>query len=361
MFSGLSLEDMQSGARPPDAPDKSLRPSARGMERAVKGEFPKPYEPMLPTLTRDVFQRADWLYEPKLDGFRVLAFFDGERVHLRTRGGQAYEERFPEIARALAAQPVDQAVFDGEIVALGPDGRASFQRLQNRASDPNASLRFYVFDLLYLDGYDLRGVPLAERKQVLHAVLAPIGGVEEVSTFDDGPGLFHAAEANRLEGIIAKKRDSVYEADRRVRTWLKIKTSLSDEFVIAGYTLGTGRRTETLGSLILGSYDDQGKLRYAGHVGTGFDEAGLQSMLRRLQPLQRATSPFDEPVPRGGGSSRTGGTGVWVEPTGRGRDQVLGANRRRPITPSGVSARARRQARFASAHSDDGRGAERMI
>ena len=145
-------------------------------------------------------------------------------------------------------------------------------------------------------------------------MLAPIGGVEEVAGFDDGVSLFRAAEANRLEGIVAKKRDSVYEPGRRVRTWLKMKTSRTDEFVVAGYTIGGGRRTETLGSLILGSYDEAGKLRYAGHVGTGFDQAGLDDMLRRLQPLRRKTSPFDEPVPRGGGSSRSGGAGVWVEP-----------------------------------------------
>jgi len=314
IYTGVSIEDVRNGARPAHPRYKSLRPSAQGLTNTRKLRFPTPYEPMLPTLTRELFQRADWLYEPKLDGYRVLAFFDGERVHLRSRGGQEYESRYPEIAGALQMQAVDQAVFDGEIVALGPDGRASFQRLQNRSSDPGSSLRYYAFDLLFLDGYDLRDVPLTERKQLLHAVLAPIGGVEDVSSFDDGPALFRAAQANRLEGIIAKKRDSAYEPGRRVRTWLKVKTSQSDEFVIAGYTLGTGRRTETLGSLILGSYDGQGKLRYAGHVGTGFDEAGLQSMLRRLKPLQRATSPFAEPVPRGGGSSRTGGAGVWVEP-----------------------------------------------
>ncbi|HET6319016.1 MAG TPA: non-homologous end-joining DNA ligase, partial [Chloroflexota bacterium] len=246
--------------------------------------------------------------------YRVLAFVDRGRVHLRSRGGQAYEERYPEIVRALAAQPFERAILDGEVVALGPDGRMSFQRLQNRAGYPTDPLRFYAFDLLYLDGCDLREAPLVERKDLLHAVLAPVGGIEEVARFDDGISLFHAAEAQHLEGIVAKKRDSIYEPGRRVRTWLKMKTSQADEFVVAGYTLGTGRRSRTLGSLILGSYDERRRLRYAGHVGTGFDEVSLADMLRRLQPLRRATNPFDEPVPRGGGSSRTGGAGVWVEP-----------------------------------------------
>jgi bifunctional non-homologous end joining protein LigD len=315
VLSGLRIEDLQAGQQPPPNPHASLQPTAEGVRGARRTEFPKPYEPMLPTLTQEIFQRSDWLYEPKLDGYRVLAFVDRGKVHLHSRGGQAYEDRYPDIVRPLAVQPVDQAVFDGEVVALGPDGRMSFQRLQNRAADPQTVLRYYAFDVLYLDGFDVRDVQLSDRKPLLHAVLAPIGGAEEVAVFDDGVSLFRAAETNGMEGVVAKKRDSIYEPGKRVRTWLKVKTSRTDEFVIVGYTSGTGRRSETLGSLILGSYDEHGKLRYAGHVGTGFDEAGLQDMLRRLQPLRRKTSPLDEPVPRGGAASRAGGAGVWVEPS----------------------------------------------
>jgi bifunctional non-homologous end joining protein LigD len=316
VFSGLTIEDLAAG-KLPDGRAAQLAPTAREIAGAKRHAFPKPYEPMLPTLTREMFQRSDWLYEPKLDGYRALAFVEAGlmKVHLRSRGGQAYEARYPEIARALAAEPVEAAVFDGEVVAVGPDGRMSFQRLQNRAADPDTVLRFYIFDLLYLDSYDLRDVPLHDRQVLLHAVLAPLGGLEEVSVFDDGLALYRAAQTEGLEGVVAKQRESVYEPGKRVRSWLKIKTSQSDEFVIVGYIEGTGRRTETLGSLILGSYDANGKLRYAGHVGTGFDEAGLQSMLRRLKPLRRATSPLDEPVPRGGAASRTGGQGQWVEPS----------------------------------------------
>jgi bifunctional non-homologous end joining protein LigD len=313
VFSGLTIEDL-AGGHLPEHRASQLAPTAESVPGARRVALGKPYEPMLPTLTREMFQRSDWLYEPKLDGYRVLAFVDRDQVHLRSRGGQAYEQRYPEIARALAAQPVDRAVFDGEVVAVGSDGRMSFQRLQNRAADPDAVLRYYVFDLLYLDGFDLRGVPLTERKRLLRGVLSPLGGVEEVAVFDDGQNLYRVAESQGLEGVVAKQRESLYEAGKRVRTWLKIKTSQADEFVVVGYTAGSGRRSETLGSLILGSYDAQGKLRYAGHVGTGFDEAGLADMLGRLKPIRRATSPLDEPVPRGGAASRTGGKGVWVEP-----------------------------------------------
>ncbi len=314
VLSGLRIEDLAGGVLP-DRRSTTLRPTADGVAGARGAQFPRPYEPMLPTLTQNMFQRTDWLYEPKLDGYRVLGFVDGASVHLRSRGGQAYEGRYPEIARVLAAQPVDRAVFDGEVVAVGPDGRMSFQRLQNRAGQPDTQLRYYVFDLLYLDGYDLLNVPLLQRKELLRAVLAPIGGAHEVAVFDDGTALFAVAESQGLEGVVAKRRDSAYEPGRRVRTWLKVKTSQSDEFAIVGYTLGTGRRMETLGSLILGTHAPDGRLLYAGHVGTGFDESSLKSVLRRLQPLRRATSPLDEPVPRGGAASRAGGPAVWVEPT----------------------------------------------
>ncbi|MBV9597187.1 MAG: non-homologous end-joining DNA ligase [Chloroflexi bacterium] len=313
VLSGLSIEDLARGTLP-QRQASQLAPTAEHLTGVRSVGMPRPYEPMLPTLSRDMFQRADWLYEPKLDGYRLLAFVDGGRVHLRSRGGQAYEERYPELVRWLGSQPVERAVFDGEVVAIGADGRMSFQRLQNRSGDPAAALRYYVFDLLYLDGFDLRGVALVDRKRLLHAVLAPLGGIEEVAAFDDGARLFQAAGEQGFEGVVAKKRDSVYEPGARVRTWLKVKTSLTDDFVVVGYTLGTGRRSETLGSLILGSYDQARTLRYAGHVGTGFDEASLSDMLVRLTPLHRATSPLGEAIPRGAAASRAGGAGVWVEP-----------------------------------------------
>ncbi|GAC1313073.1 MAG: DNA ligase D [Chloroflexota bacterium] len=315
VLSGLRIEDLAAGVPVPRTSDATLAPSARGLSGARKAVYPDVFGPMLPTLTPEPFSRGDWLYEPKFDGYRVLAFVGRDKVRLFSRNGQAYEERFPEIARVLEAQPVDEAIVDGEIVAVGPDGRASFQRLQNHAQDPDNVLRFYAFDLLHLDGYDMRDAALSERKMLLHAVLAPLSDlVAEVSSFDDGLALFDAAQRTGLEGIVAKKRDSRYEPDRRVRTWLKIKTHQTDEFVVVGYTTGSGRRAGTLGSLILGRRDASGRLLYAGHVGTGFDEASLQDMLRRVRPLRRPTSPLDEPVPRGGGSSRAGGAAVWVEP-----------------------------------------------
>src|SRR5204863_5137062 len=128
-----------------------------------------------------------------------------------------------------------------------------------------------------------------------HTTLKVNAAIEEATVFDDGLSLYQAAQANGLEGIVAKQRHSIYESGRRVRTWLKIKTSQADEFVVAGYTSGTGWRSESLGSLILGSYDRNGKLGYAGHVGTGFDANSLADMLRRLKPLRTDKNPFSEP------------------------------------------------------------------
>jgi bifunctional non-homologous end joining protein LigD len=313
VLSGLSIEDLERGILP-QRPATQLAPTADGLPHARRAALPGAYEPMLPSLSREMFQRADWVYEPKLDGYRALAFVDRDHVHLRSRGGQAYERRYPRIAQTLAVQPVDRAVFDGEVVAVGADGRISFQRLQQQAADASTLLHYVVFDLLYLDGFDLRATPLMDRKALLHAVLAPLDGIEEVVGFDDGTELLAAARQQGLEGVVAKKRDSVYEAGTRVRSWLKVKTSLSDEFVVVGYTLGTGRRSQTLGSLILGTHAAAGKLGYAGHVGTGFDEVSLTEVLARLKPLQRPTSPLAEALPRGSAASRAGGAAVWVEP-----------------------------------------------
>jgi bifunctional non-homologous end joining protein LigD len=199
VLSGLSIADLEQGLLP-RRPASQLAPTAEHVERARRLAFPSPYEPMLPTPSHTVPQSTNWLYEAELAGSRVLAFVNHGKVHLRSRG-----DCYPEIVRTLAALPVDQAVFDGEVVT---------------------GLKYDVFDLLYLDGFDLRSVPLTERKLLLHGVLAPLGGLEEVGVFDDGTQLRQAAQQQGLEGIVAKKRDSVYEAGARVRTWLTVKTSI---------------------------------------------------------------------------------------------------------------------------------------
>src|SRR5262249_47425993 len=157
----------------------------------------------------------------------------------------------------LRRQPFRDVIFDGEIVALDEQGRPSFQLLQNRWGEPRPTLLYYAFDVLYRGGYDLRGVPLEQRKELLRNSLIPTERLRVVETFaEDGLGLYEAVRQSGMEGIVAKRRDSRYDSGRRSDAWLKIKATLSDEFVIGGYTVGSGSRANTFGSLIVGYYRD---------------------------------------------------------------------------------------------------------
>ena len=271
---------------------------------------------MLATLVDQPFSGREWLFEIKYDGVRVLAERAGKRVRLYGRSGQDFTGRYPEIVEALAALPVARFVLDGEVVAFDEHGRSSFQRLQGRmglsqAGDVAVGRRQVpvsaaFFDCLELDGYDLRDVPLRERKQLLellilrgHGVLAYSAHVEE-----RGEEFFHACDARHLEGIIAKKADGPYRSGRS-RDWLKIKCQRRQEFVIGGYTDPQGGRSY-FGALHLGVYEGE-RLVYVSKVGTGFDAKSLKRIWDRLKPLERARSPFDVGTPTGRGHH-------WVEP-----------------------------------------------
>jgi bifunctional non-homologous end joining protein LigD len=190
-------------------------------------------------------------------------------------------------------------VVDGEVVALDEHDRPSFQHLQNRHGDPNVCLLYYAFDLLYRDGFDLRGVPLDRRKALLEQSVVPSERVRLVETFaEDGEMLYEVARANGMEGIVAKRRDSRYETGKRTDAWLKVKAVQRHEFVVGGYTQGTGARARTFGSLILGYYPDgTNKLTYVGNVGSGFDDKTLEAVRKRLAALRTDESPFSGPIP----------------------------------------------------------------
>ncbi|HET7342285.1 MAG TPA: DNA ligase D, partial [Methylomirabilota bacterium] len=258
---------------------------------------------------------AGWLFEIKYDGVRVLAARQDERVELYGRAGQVFTARYPEVVTALRALPLPRFVLDGEVVALDEHGRPSFQRLQNRmhltrpadveraASTVPVSAVF--FDALALDGRDLRGTPLAERKACL-ALALPARGVIRYGdhVVARGEAFYEAAAEQRLEGILAKRADSRYVGGR-TRDWLKIKCHLRQEFVVGGWTDPQGTRG-WFGALHLGVYED-GDLVYVGKVGTGFDEGALRRLAERLQPLARKTSPFTRGTPPGRGHH-------WAEP-----------------------------------------------
>ena len=311
VLSGLTVEELREGPRRLDALRARLAAS-----KAPRGEpAPRPGLFMLATLVDRPFSDPAWLFEIKYDGVRVLASRVGERVELRGRSGMIVTARYPEVVRALRALPLDRFLLDGEIVALDAAGRSSFQRLQTRMNltrptdVERASLEVPVsaacFDALALDGRDLRSLPLEERKACLRLLL-PARGVVHFGdhVLEQGREFFDAACGARLEGVVAKKRDSPY-VGKRSRDWLKVKCQLRQEFVIGGYTAPRGSRAH-FGALHLGLYEG-GRLVYVSKVGTGFDESTLALVARRLEPLARATSPFDVGTPSGRGHH-------WVEP-----------------------------------------------
>jgi bifunctional non-homologous end joining protein LigD len=248
--------------------------------------MPSALAPMQAELGEAAFDHADWMWEPKLDGYRALALIDAQGVQLRSRRGLDLAADFPRLAEELGKQAVDRMILDGEIVAFDAAGRPSFNALQNRAPQTV----FYVFDLLHFAGIDLRDRPYAERRRFLAQCLLPSALVQLVHATEEGVALQSAAAASGLEGVVGKRKDSRYEAGRRSRSWLKVKATRSEEFVVGGYTRGKGSRAP-LGALLVG-YWDKGKLHYASHVGSGFDDETLDRLRARLEPLQVKTCPF---------------------------------------------------------------------
>jgi DNA ligase D-like protein (predicted ligase) len=265
-------------------------------------------EPQLATLTRVVFSDPAWIYERKLDGERCLAFCDGNGVRLLTRNQKLANPSYPELAEALAAQPADGGfVADGEVVAF--DGAAtSFAQLQQRihVTRPSAELRgripvyYYLFDIMYAGGADVRQRPLRERKELLRGQLSFADPLRFTEHRDgDGEEYFKQACRDRWEGLIAKRADAPYRAGRS-KDWLKFKCETGQEFVIGGFTEPRGSRSG-FGALLLGYYDPEGHLVYAGKVGTGFDDRTLSTLHDELTRLETGKPPFDRgKLPRSG-------------------------------------------------------------
>ena len=255
--------------------------------------------PQLATLVSDPPPGDEWVHEIKLDGYRILLRIERGRVKLLTRNRQDWTARFPGVAEAASALPVKEALLDGEIVVLDRAGVSSFQALQQADRLETGRMLVYVaFDLLFLDGRDLRPLPLVERKARLARVLKGRRGRLRYSEHFDIPGRRMFARACRLglEGIIAKRKQAPYTSGRG-QAWLKVKCVARQELVIGGYTDPDGARAE-FGSLLLGVHDRAGRLVYAGRVGTGFDHATLGRLGARLRKLERRVSPFAADGPR---------------------------------------------------------------
>lgn len=315
----LLIKKKDFAVRPGWDPESDTRSVLQGpadlsqIEGAVKAPMPAKIEPMLAVLSSTLPQGSDWLYEVKWDGYRSLCFIEKGKVRMVSRRGNPMDAQFPEIARALSQSiKAESAIIDGEIVAFDENGVPSFQLLQNhfgfrrsatiRGEKPQA-FNFFAFDLLYLNGYDLRKAALIDRRQLLASIILPNETVKYSEHFiGRGDELLHAVREKGLEGVIAKQAQSKYES-KRSSCWVKLKLTCQQDFVICGYILG---ERELFGSLVLGYYRE-GKLVYAGNVGSGFTQQSLQLVYDAMQPLL-TKKPVLNDVPREIGAV------TWVKP-----------------------------------------------
>lgn len=256
-------------------------------------KLPEYLQPMLATLVDAPFDDNAWVFETKWDGFRIVAEITKGKVTLYSRNGQVVNERYAIVAKALERIDHD-CVLDGELVALDAQGRSRFQLLQN-ALRTETNLKYCIFDIMFLDGKDLRKKTLVERKAILKNLL-PRDGLIQYSEhrFEHGKRFLKEAKADREEGIMAKRAASLYLSGKRTMEWQKIKTGARQEVVIVGFTKPR-RSRKYFGSLVMAVYDKK-KLRYAGHVGTGFDHAALKEIHDKLSPLKVMKKPFDTKI-----------------------------------------------------------------
>ncbi len=313
--SGLTIQDLKEGRLPSAAPA-----NLENFANARRAPFPDPRKekPMLATLIDHAFGLPGWLWEPKLDGVRVMAFGNEGKVELRSRRGVEVTHAYPALVAALKAQPAQSFVLDGEICALDEQGVPRFQLLQPRINltrgadikrmEAEQPIVGYFFDLVYLDGFDLHAVPLEQRKSILRQQIVPNDPIRVVSPVDEpGPDVEAGARALGFEGVVGKRAESRYEPGVRSRAWVKVKTVQQQEFVIGGYTPGEGARKSTFGALAIGYYDD-GKLVYAGNVGSGFTDRNLAIVQDKLKALEAERSPFDR------ATAKIEGKPSWVKP-----------------------------------------------
>jgi|SRR5690242_4071039 len=309
VLSGVAVEELKVVPVHP-MPATRLVPAGKAQPMAAT------LAPMLAETTQTPpFKRSGWMWEPKVDGYRVLAFIGPNGVKLKSRRGLELAQQFPGVVAELEKQGPSAMILDGEIVAFEANGRPSFNALQNRAqlktpreiaeAEQSVPVAFFCFDLLHFAGIDLARFAYSDRRRYLSQCLLPSSLVQLVYASDDGEALQKAALAAGFEGVVAKRKDSRYEPGKRSGAWLKVKPTQSADFVVGGYTKGKGAR-EPLGALLIG-YWNKGKLHYASHVGSGFNDASLKAVQARLEPLRRSSCPFVE-------RPELNAPTTWVEP-----------------------------------------------
>jgi bifunctional non-homologous end joining protein LigD len=284
----------------------SASSAVQNLEGAAKRPMPSAIHPMLASVTERPFNDSNWLFEIKWDGYRAVSFIENGNARLVSRNQNDLTPRYPELRALPKYIKGKTAVLDGEVVVLDEQGRSSFSLMQQRtgirahgkqaAPQHDLPILYYVFDLIYLDGYDLRRVTLEERKRALKEILRP----SEIVRYSDhypgeqGTALFEVAKQKGLEGILAKKRDSCYD-ERRTSEWLKIKITQTVDCVIGGYTDPEGTR-QYFGSLVLGLYNDKKQLIHVGQAGTGFNQNTLKQIHSALKEIESSKNPFTGPV-----------------------------------------------------------------
>jgi bifunctional non-homologous end joining protein LigD len=275
------------------------------LKNAAVKPMPHAIQPMLATLVKEPFDHPDWIFEVKWDGYRAVAEIRDDGVSLYSRNGISLDKKFFPIVEALRKLRFD-AVLDGEIIIADDQGRPDFQMLQHYQDSGSAHLLYYVFDLLYFRGHDLTDLPLLRRKELLKKILPSTPKIRfSDHVWKEGVLFYNAAKEKGLEGIIAKHSQSVYDVGRRSRQWLKVKTQLTQEAVIAGFTEPGGGR-KYFGALVLGVYEGR-ELMYIGHVGGGFTANNLKDIHEKLDPLIQKECPFTV-------KPETNAPATWVKP-----------------------------------------------
>ena len=312
VLSGLTVAQLGEGGDP----GEEIRQELTRLGAPRRPVEAKSVKLMLAETADEAFSRKGWLFEPKLDGYRVLAARAGGGPRLLTRNGNDCTDGFPEVARAVAALPFDRLVLDGEVVALDAQGRPSFQRLQTRArlSRPidirhatvSCPVTYYAFDLLGFEEFDLRSLPLTARKELLRKVLPPVGALRYLEHVEDqGEALYQETQRLGLEGIVGKKADTAYKAGRSP-LWVKVRSRKTGDYVVVGFTAPKGSRNG-FGALQLAEYVD-GTLTYAGRAGSGFSDKQLADVRRTLESQRRSDCPCV-------GLLQVEKDATWVEPT----------------------------------------------
>ncbi len=269
-----------------------------------------PMKAAMGNLPADDAGEGDWAYEIKWDGYRTIVFVDGDSVRLQSTSGKDVSDRWPEFIELPASVNAGTAILDAELVVFDDDGRPSFELVQRSGVGSDREAVLHLFDVLSVDGTDTVGLPYLDRRRLLDGLVEPSPNwLVPAHRVGDGAELLEATAAQQMEGVIAKRTDSIYRPGTRAKDWIKIKNRVIVDLVVGGYTEGTGNRSSSFGALLLGQQTEAG-LQFAGGVGTGFSHQTLETITAQLRGLETDQCPFTTQIPA---KQRRGAH--WVEPT----------------------------------------------